>query len=167
MQRLIGDLQVYTLVVELPVLLLYRSSRWSAIFLLFIFSVSVWNGGGFYIEVFGRKFVSFSRFSFSSLPNNTFRFERELEALRKELAESAASRSGATTPFDRDHAEGNANMGLHSRNISEITLSESNTSESPILVPKDIGLSTTPVSGSAGIPPSVEQSVTAEPKKDR
>ena len=27
----------------------------SAVFLLVIFAVSVWNGGGFYIEVFGRK----------------------------------------------------------------------------------------------------------------
>jgi hypothetical protein len=25
---------------------------------LLILSVSVWNGGGFYIEVFGRKYVS-------------------------------------------------------------------------------------------------------------
>ena len=25
--------------------------------MLFIFSVSVWNGGGFYIKVFGRKYV--------------------------------------------------------------------------------------------------------------
>ena len=24
---------------------------------MFIFAVSVWNGGGFYIEVFGRKYV--------------------------------------------------------------------------------------------------------------
>ena len=49
---------VYSVLTELPaVFLLYDSPFWSAIFLLFIFSVSVWNGGGFYIEVFGRKFV--------------------------------------------------------------------------------------------------------------
>ncbi len=46
----------YSIITELPaVFLLYDSPFWSAIFLLFIFSVSVWNGGGFYIEVFGRK----------------------------------------------------------------------------------------------------------------
>ncbi|KAK7471052.1 hypothetical protein VKT23_002467 [Stygiomarasmius scandens] len=65
-----GGQLVYTLVTELPaVYLLYDSPTWSGIFLIAIFGVSVWNGGGFYIEVFGRK------------------FERELEALRKELAE--------------------------------------------------------------------------------
>ena len=50
---------VYSVLTELPaVFLLYDSPFWSAIFLLFIFSVSVWNGGGFYIEVFGRKYVA-------------------------------------------------------------------------------------------------------------
>jgi hypothetical protein len=47
---------VYSLLTELPaVYLLYDSPAWSAAFLIIIFSVSVWNGGGFYIEVFGRK----------------------------------------------------------------------------------------------------------------
>ena len=51
---------VYALVTELPaVYVLYDSSFWSAALLLGIFSVSVWNGGGFYIEVFGRKCVIF------------------------------------------------------------------------------------------------------------
>jgi hypothetical protein len=68
-----GGQLVYAVLTEIPaVFFLYDSPVWSGIFLLLIFSVSVWNGGGFYIEVFGRK------------------FERELEALRKELAESAA-----------------------------------------------------------------------------
>jgi len=71
---------VYAVLTELPaVYVLYDSSLWSGIFLITIFAVSVWNGGGFYIEVFGRK------------------FERELEALRKELAEATA-RSGVSTP---------------------------------------------------------------------
>ena len=49
---------VYTLVTEIPaVFLLYNSPTWSAAFILFILAVSVWNGGGFYIEVFGRKYV--------------------------------------------------------------------------------------------------------------
>ncbi|KAG5337098.1 hypothetical protein C0989_010812 [Termitomyces sp. Mn162] len=75
-----GGQLVYAVLTELPaVFLLYDSPLWSGIFLIFIFSVSAWNGGGFYIEVFGRK------------------FEREMEALRKELAEVTA-RSGASTP---------------------------------------------------------------------
>ncbi|KAG6865995.1 hypothetical protein C0991_009667 [Blastosporella zonata] len=79
---------VYGILTELPaVFLLYDSSLWSGIFLVTIFGVSVWNGGGFYIEVFGRK------------------FERELEALRKELAETTA-RSGISTPsLSHNHSE--------------------------------------------------------------
>lgn len=41
-------------------LVLYDSPLWSGVFLMVIFAVSVWNGGGFYIEVFGRKYVLFS-----------------------------------------------------------------------------------------------------------
>lgn len=49
---------VYAVLTELPaVFVLYDSSFWSGTFLIFIFAVSVWNGGGFYIEVFGRKYV--------------------------------------------------------------------------------------------------------------
>lgn len=96
---------MYAILTELPaVFLLYNSSTWSAVFLLVIFSVSVWNGGGFYIEVFGRKSVSAPDIFpdpyvlTSSYPS---RFERELEKLRKEIAESASrsnSISGASTP---------------------------------------------------------------------
>ncbi|KZT27057.1 hypothetical protein NEOLEDRAFT_1089923 [Neolentinus lepideus HHB14362 ss-1] len=85
-----GGQLVYAILTELPAAcLLYDSPRWSNIFLSFIFAVSVWNGGGFYIEVFGRK------------------FERELEALRKELAE-AQSRSGRSSPtsgLEHEHDE--------------------------------------------------------------
>jgi len=71
---------VYAIFTALPaVYVFYSDPFWSKIFLLFMFSVSVWNGGGFYIEVFGRK------------------FEKELEALRKELAEAIA-RSGRSSP---------------------------------------------------------------------
>lgn len=50
---------VYAVLTELPaVFLLYDSPSWSSVFLFIIFAVSVWNGGGFYIEVFGRKCVS-------------------------------------------------------------------------------------------------------------
>lgn len=49
-------LLVYSIATELPaVFILYDSPFWSAVFLFVIFAVSVWNGGGFYIEVFGRK----------------------------------------------------------------------------------------------------------------
>ncbi|KAL4082023.1 hypothetical protein V8B97DRAFT_148642 [Scleroderma yunnanense] len=72
----------YSILTELPAIyLLYDSPRWSGTFLILIFAVSVWNGGGYYIEVFGRK------------------FERELEALRKELAENN-HRSGRSSPTD-------------------------------------------------------------------
>ncbi|CCA71797.1 related to Integral membrane protein [Serendipita indica DSM 11827] len=75
---------LYSIATEIPaVWFLYDSAFLSTIFLFIIFGVSVWNGGGFYIEVFGRK------------------FEKELEALRKELAEMSASRAAtpaASTP---------------------------------------------------------------------
>jgi len=75
-----GGQLVYSLLTELPALyIFYDSPFWSAMFLWFIFSVSVWNGGGYYIEVFGRK------------------FERELEALRKELAEASSAASQASS----------------------------------------------------------------------
>lgn len=49
---------VYSVLTELPaVFLLYDSKTWSGLFLIFLFAVSVWNGGGYYIEVFGRKYV--------------------------------------------------------------------------------------------------------------
>ena len=86
---------VYSIATELPpVYLLYDSPTRSTIFLFFLFGVSVWNGGGFYIEVFGRK------------------FEKEMEALRKELAEMSASRaatpaeSTASLPRDADASSG-------------------------------------------------------------
>lgn len=49
---------MYALLTEAHVFILYESPFWSGAFLIFIFAVSVWNGGGFYIEVFGRKCVS-------------------------------------------------------------------------------------------------------------
>lgn len=88
---------VYAIVTELPaVYVLYDSPSWSGAFLLAIFSVSVWNGGGFYIEVFGRKCV-ICHLRFYKPINNLIRFERELDALRKELAEATA-RSGRSSP---------------------------------------------------------------------
>ncbi|KAF8640153.1 hypothetical protein AX17_001389 [Amanita inopinata Kibby_2008] len=83
-----GGQLIYAILTELPaVFCLYDSSSCSGAFLIFIFAVSVWNGGGFYIEVFGRK------------------FERELEALRKELAETAARvESGRSSPSNNDQS---------------------------------------------------------------
>jgi hypothetical protein len=61
---------VYTILTEVPaVYVLYDSPFWSGAFLILIFSVSVWNGGGYYIEVFGRKCVIF----LSSLPGGANR----------------------------------------------------------------------------------------------
>ncbi|KAJ3499431.1 hypothetical protein NLJ89_g10104 [Agrocybe chaxingu] len=104
-----GGQFVYAILTEIPaVFLLYRSSLWSAIFLLVIFAVSVWNGGGFYIEVFGRK------------------FERELEALRKEIAEAAArssATSGASTP-------GSISRGASMSDLTEIMRDPSSSSSS-------------------------------------
>ena len=55
---MLNTITVYAVLTELPaVFLLYDSPFWSAAFILGIFAVSVWNGGGFYIEVFGRKCV--------------------------------------------------------------------------------------------------------------
>ena len=55
---------MYSIITELPaVFLLYDSAFWSSAYILFLFAVSVWNGGGFYIEVFGRKYVSSLRLS--------------------------------------------------------------------------------------------------------
>ena len=53
-------ISVYSILTELPAIyVLYDSAFWSGAFLLLLFSVSVWNGSGFYIEVFGRKYVSY------------------------------------------------------------------------------------------------------------
>ncbi|KAI0273878.1 hypothetical protein BGY98DRAFT_997995 [Russula aff. rugulosa BPL654] len=50
---------VYAVLTDVPpVFVLYDSPFWSSAYLLLILSVSVWNGGGFYIEVFGRKCVN-------------------------------------------------------------------------------------------------------------
>ncbi|PWN30579.1 hypothetical protein BDZ90DRAFT_229596 [Jaminaea rosea] len=59
---------VYTIVCTLPApVIFYRSSFASATFLIFILTMSVWNGASYYVEVWGR------------------RFEKELQALRREL----------------------------------------------------------------------------------
>lgn len=155
---------VYTIAVELPVLVLYRSAFWSAVFLLFIFSVSVWNGGGFYIEVFGRKCVNKQLTvpgygtKFNSL---IYRFERELEALRKELAD--VTRSGTSTPT---HQLDEATGGLHSRNASDSNISESNATESPVIVAQNIPPTETPIS-SLDLSSDSSSHSSIEDKKDR
>ncbi|KAF9535064.1 hypothetical protein CPB83DRAFT_227326 [Crepidotus variabilis] len=111
-----GGQFLYAIITELPaVFLLYKSSTWSAIFLLIIFSVSVWNGGGFYIEVFGRK------------------FERELEALRKELAEaSSRSNSDVGTPnnLSRNGSHSDLSSLLRLTSAEDLSRSESSASDS-------------------------------------
>ncbi|KAH7931377.1 hypothetical protein BV22DRAFT_1108796 [Leucogyrophana mollusca] len=98
-----GGQLVYSILTELPaVYLLYDSPMWSGTFLIFIFAVSVWNGGGFYIEVFGRK------------------FERELEALRKELAETS-SRSGRSSPSLTDGESLVGSPIMHSKSLPSLS----------------------------------------------
>lgn len=59
---------VYTIVCTLPApIVFYRSGRASGVFLLIILTMSVWNGGCYYVEVWGR------------------RFEKDLQALQREL----------------------------------------------------------------------------------
>jgi len=120
---------VYSILTELPAIyILYDSPFWSGVFLLAIFSVSVWNGGGFYIEVFGRK------------------FERELESLRKELAEATA-RSGRSSP---------TSLGF----TSDDDISSPG-STSPTFSPKSLPIS--PMSSPSNLTPLV----TPEAKKDQ
>ncbi|KAG8936138.1 hypothetical protein FRC00_009701, partial [Tulasnella sp. 408] len=96
----------------------------SVIFLLIIFGVSVWNGAGFYIEVFGRK------------------FERELEALRKELAETrssavshASSPVATPNPLPADHDHGFMSSGVSvSSEISGMDEASSEGMGSPIMI---------------------------------
>jgi hypothetical protein len=81
-----------------------------------IFSVSVWNGASYYVEVFGRKWVANHGNCLSCQPaiNNvgaSNRFERELEKLRKEMEAATASSSsqhsgnsiGGSPPVAEDH----------------------------------------------------------------
>ncbi|UZJ52607.1 hypothetical protein CBS101457_001927 [Exobasidium rhododendri] len=69
---------VYTIVCTLPApLLFYKSKEASAIFCLLLILLSVWNGAGYYVEVWGR------------------RFERELDALKREI--EATQRASAGT----------------------------------------------------------------------
>ncbi|KAJ7477100.1 hypothetical protein B0H11DRAFT_1726499 [Mycena galericulata] len=106
---------VYSVLTEVPaVYLLYDSPFWSGVFLILILAVSVWNGGGFYIEVFGRK------------------FERELEALRKELAESTA-RSGRSSPDSLPALS----RGVSDEGLSSTETSPTSTMNSKHLLPED------------------------------
>lgn len=63
----------------------------------------MWNGGGFYIEVFGRKYVCRSHGTLKSLTMR--RFERELEVLRKELAEAQSKSQRSSPTMDPSETE--------------------------------------------------------------
>jgi len=89
-----GGQLVYSIICMLPAACwLVHSPMGSVVFLVVIFSVSVWNGASYYVEVFGRK------------------FERELEKLRKEMDAATASSSsqhsgnslGGSPPATEDH----------------------------------------------------------------
>ena len=73
------------------------------------------------------------------------RFERELEALRKELAETTASRSGASTPpaslgSPVMHARTNSSYSLVSEDEASLS-----TAESLLIIAQDIAPSMTPL----------------------
>ncbi|KAI1789008.1 hypothetical protein LXA43DRAFT_600403 [Ganoderma leucocontextum] len=104
---------LYSIITELPaVFILYDSAFWSSAYILLLFAVSVWNGGGFYIEVFGRK------------------FERELEALRKELAEvnARSERSSPTLGPQSDDDMATLNGSPHSLSpiVTAVEVSDAN-----------------------------------------
>ncbi|KAH7100574.1 hypothetical protein BKA62DRAFT_705856 [Auriculariales sp. MPI-PUGE-AT-0066] len=121
---MVGQL-VYAIVTELPaVFLLYDSPFWSGAFMLFIFTASVWNGAGFYIEVFGRK------------------FERELEALRKELASAALHGSSSRTTPTLDTASLTSEPGSFSdaESVKASHLTDTDTASSSPTAPDTLGL---------------------------
>ncbi|SYW82578.1 uncharacterized protein UBRO2_04700 [Ustilago bromivora] len=80
---------VYTIITTLPApLILYPSRTASAVFFAGIFTVSVWNGASYYVEVFGRRFEK-----------ELLQLKRELEAMQR--SESVLNNSGsppAVTP---------------------------------------------------------------------
>lgn len=80
---------VYTIITTLPApLILYPSRTASAVFFAGIFTVSVWNGASYYVEVFGRRFEK-----------ELLQLKRELEAMQR--TESVLNNSGsppAVTP---------------------------------------------------------------------
>jgi hypothetical protein len=73
---------LYALLTMIPCPLWFWSRWASGIFLATVFAWSVWNGATFYIDVFGN------------------RFQKELEALKKDVAkwQSAAELAGVTGP---------------------------------------------------------------------
>lgn len=73
---------VYTIICTLPApLLFYNSKRASAVFILFLIVLSVWNGAGYYVEVLFRKSAD---------------LQRELEALKQEIEAAQAAASSAS-----------------------------------------------------------------------
>ena len=96
-----------------------------------------------------------------------FRFERELEALRKELADSAASRSGASTP-----PPGQGSPVMHTRTHSQYSHSEDevslSTAESPVILAHDLVAPMPPVDNlGLGLQSSSESSVDSVEKKQQ
>jgi hypothetical protein len=71
---------VYSIATEIPaVYLLFDSETNSTIFLFFIFGVSVWNGGGFYVEVSKESIHDYQLF----LTRRSFWYRCLEESLKK------------------------------------------------------------------------------------
>ncbi|KAJ3736580.1 hypothetical protein DFJ43DRAFT_1192619 [Lentinula guzmanii] len=96
----------YSVVTELPaVYLLYDSPFWSGAFL-----------------IFENRLASISYFD---------RFERELEALRKEFAESAQTRSGRSSPTNSDSTSTLSALPTSEDNLPSFSPNFSDSSHSP------------------------------------
>lgn len=80
---------LYAVLTMMPaVFFWYDSIRASSLFLAFTLAVSVWNGAGWYIEVWGR------------------RFEKELLALKREIDQSSAQIANVTVSSSRSSSQG-------------------------------------------------------------
>ncbi|KAL1411025.1 hypothetical protein Q8F55_001970 [Vanrija albida] len=102
----------------LPATLLIHSQTATNIYLIIIFSSSIWNGATFYVEVFGRK------------------FERELERLRKEMDALTASNSSSTgNPTPSNPGTPYLDSPLHTGSLAGSANGGDDLANSPLVLP--------------------------------
>jgi hypothetical protein len=98
---------VFTIITEIPpVYFLYDSPRLSVAFLFFIFAVSVWNGGRFYVEVFGRKFEKGGRFTFVQLGERSLTYTIRARSFAQRAGGNDRQPSGHSIGRTQEHASG-------------------------------------------------------------